>query len=127
ARARVLFLVLDAGPHINKDVKQRMQQLARDAAAKGIRIVPVAASGTDKATEYLMRSLALSTNGTYTFLTDHSGVGSPHMEPSTDHYAVESLNDVLVRVLKSFTYMPDCDQQIPELELAYPDSIVALP
>ncbi len=127
ARARVIFLVLDAGPHINPDVKQRMQQLARQAAAKGIRIVPVAASGTDKATEYLMRALALSTNGTYTFLTDHSGVGQPHMRPSTDHFTVESLNDLMVRVLKSFTYMPDCEQQLPELELAYPDSIVAMP
>jgi len=127
ARARVLFLVLDAGPHINWGVKQRMQQLARQAAAKGIRIVPVAASGTDKATEYLLRTLALSTNGTYTFLTDHSGVGLPHLEPTTDRYEVESLNDLLVRVLKSFTYMPDCQQQLPELELAYPDSVVAVP
>lgn len=127
ARARVLFLVLDAGPHINWGVKQRMQQLARQAAAKGIRIVPVAASGTEKSTEYLMRALALGTNGTYTFLTDHSGVGLPHLEPTTDRYEVESLNDLLVRVLKSFTYMPDCQQQLPELELAYPDSMVAVP
>jgi hypothetical protein len=126
ARARVIFLVLDAGPHINRGVEQRMVQLAREAAAKGIRIVPVAASGTEKSTEYLLRAMALATNGTYTFLTDHSGVGSPHMEPSTDRFAVESLNDVLVRVLKSFTYMPDCDQQLPELELAYPDSIVTM-
>jgi hypothetical protein len=126
ARARVIFLVLDAGPHINPGVKQRMQELARDAAAKGIRIVPIAASGTDKATEYLMRALALSTNGTYTFLTDHSGVGGRHITPSTDHFEVESLNDLLVRVLKSFTYMPDCDQRIPELELSYPDSIITM-
>ena len=126
AHARVIFLVLDAGPHITPDVRQRMKVLSRQAAAKGIRIVPVAASGTDKATEYLMRSLALSTNGTYTFLTDHSGVGGAHMAPTTDHFDVETLNDVLVRILKSFTYMPDCEQQIPDLELAYPDSIVAL-
>lgn len=124
ARARILFLVLDAGPHINPAVQQRMKLLAAQAAAKGIRIVPVAASGTDKAAEYLLRSLALATNGTYTFLTDHSGVGGAHMAPSTDHFEVESLNDLLVRVLKSFTYMPDCQQQLPELELAYPDSSV---
>lgn len=127
ARARVLFLVLDAGPHINWGVKQRMQQLARQAAAKGIRIVPVAASGMEKSTEYLLRALALGTNGTYTFLTDHSGMGLSHTKPTTDHYEVELLNDLLVRVLKSFTYMPDCQQQLPELELAYPDSLVAVP
>lgn len=127
ARARILFLVLDAGPHLTPQVRQRMRELAAQAAAKGIRIVPVAASGTDKATEYLMRSLALATNGTYTFLTDHSGVGLHHIEPSTDKYAVESLNSLLVRILKSFTYMPDCQQQLPELALDYPDSTVQVP
>ncbi len=124
ARAKIIFLVLDAGPHPGTEGK--MQELIRQAAAKGIRIVTVGASGIDKATEYLMRTLALGTNGTYTFLTDHSGVGNPHMAPTTDTYDVESLNNLLVRVLKSYTYMPDCQQQIPELELNYPDSIVAL-
>ncbi len=124
ARARIIFLVLDAGPH--PGTEEKMQKLIRQAAAKGIRIITVGASGIDKATEYLMRTLALGTNGTYTFLTDHSGVGNPHMAPTTDSYDVESLNNLLVRVLKSFTYMPDCQQQIPELELNYPDSIVAL-
>lgn len=122
ARARIIFLVLDAGAHPGSE--GRMQELIRQAASKGIRIVTVAASGIDKAAEYLMRTLALGTNGTYTFLTDHSGVGGPHMEPSTDNYKVESLNNLLVRILKSYTYMPDCQQQIPELELNYPDSLV---
>lgn len=127
ARARVLFLVLDAGPHITPAVQLRMRQLVRQAAAKGIRIVPVAASGTDKATEYLMRTLALGTNGTYTFLTDHSGIGLPHTAPSTDRYEVELLNALLVRIIKSYTYMPDCQQQLPDLALDYPDSTVIAP
>lgn len=127
ARARVLFLILDAGPHITPEVQQKIQALTKQAASKGIRIVPITASGTGKATEYLMRTLALGTNGTYTFLTNHSGVGSDHLEPTTDHYDVESLNDLLVRVLKSYTYMPGCDQQIPELELGYADSLVIDP
>lgn len=127
ARARVLFLILDAGPHITPEVQGKMQVLIKQAADKGIRIVPITASGTGKGTEYLMRTLALGTNGTYTFLTNHSGVGYDHIEPTTDHYDVESLNDLLVRVLKSYTYMPGCDQQIPELELDYPDSLVVEP
>lgn len=127
ARARVLFLILDAGPHITPEVQRKMQSLTKQAAAKGIRIVPITASGTGKATEYLMRTLALGTNGTYTFLTNHSGVGNDHIEPTTDHYDVESLNDLLVRVLKSYTYMPGCDQQIPDLDLNYPDSLVLEP
>ncbi|MBL0128185.1 MAG: T9SS type A sorting domain-containing protein [Flavobacteriales bacterium] len=127
ARARIILLILDAGPHITPEIQQKMQRLTRQAADKGIRIIPITASGTDKATEYLMRTLALGTNGTYTFLTNHSGVGNDHIEPTTDHYDVESLNDLLVRVLKSYTYMPGCDQRIPELELGYPDSLVMDP
>lgn len=127
ARTRIIFLVLDAGPHRNHGVKQNLKALVRQAAAKGIRIVPLAASGIDKSTEYLLRSLALGTNGTYTFLTRHSGVGSGHLEPTTDQYTVESLNDLLVRILKSYTYMPDCAQEIPDLALNYPDSLVAPP
>lgn len=124
ARVRIIFLVLDAGPHNTPQVRQRMRELVREASAKGIRIVTVAASGIDKATEYLLRSVALGTNGTYTFLTNHSGVGLPHIEPTTDHYGVESLSGLLARILKSYTYMPDCQQEIPELGLGLPDSLV---
>ena len=125
ARARILFLILDAPPHQGSQTNERLQRLILQAAEKGIRIVPVGASGIDKSTEYLMRALALGTNGTYTFLTDHSGIGNSHIKPSTDSYEVETLNAILVRILKSYTYMPDCQQNIPDLALNIPDSIVS--
>ncbi len=125
ARARILFLILDAPPHQGSQINERLQRLMLQAAEKGIRIVPVGASGIDKSTEYLMRALALGTNGTYTFLTDHSGIGNSHIKPSTDSYEVETLNAILVRILKSYTYMPDCQQNIPDLALNIPDSIVS--
>ncbi len=126
ARTRLIFLILDAPPH-NTDMNQeKLKELIQQAADKGIRIVPIGASGINKSTEYLMRTLALGTNGTYTFLTDHSGIGNEHIEPTTDDYKVETLNNLLVRILKSYTYMPDCEQNIPELELDYPDSLVNL-
>lgn len=124
ARTRLLFLIMDAPPHNNGTNRAKMEQLMRDAASKGIRIVPVGASGINKATEYLLRTLAIGTNGTYTFLTNHSGIGNAHLEPSTDEYKVESFNDMMVRILKSYTYMPDCEQNIPDLNLQYPDSLV---
>lgn len=127
ARARILFLILDAPPHKTDPIRTKMEQLIRQAAEKGIRIVPIGASGIDKSTEYLMRCLALGTNGTYTFLTDHSGIGEKHIEPTTDKYDVETLNKMMVRILKSYTYMPDCEQQLPDLDLPYADSIVAYP
>lgn len=124
ARTRVLFLILDAPPHNTAVNQEKLQKIIEQAAEKGIRIVPIGASGINKSTEYLMRALALGTNGTYTFLTDHSGIGNGHIAPSTDKYEVETLNALVVRILKSYTYMPDCNQQIPDLSLDYPDSIV---
>lgn len=108
ARARLLFVLLDAPPHQTPGNVERLQKLARHAAEKGIRIVPVAASGIDKSTEYLMRALALQTNGTYLFITNHSGIGNDHIEPSTDSYKVEMLNDLLLRIIMQFTATGDC-------------------
>lgn len=126
ARARIIFLILDAPPHNTAANQKKLNDLMRQAAEKGIRIVPVGASGINKETEYLMRTLAIATNGTYTFLTDHSGIGNAHIEPSTDTYEVETFNDILVRIVKSYTYMPDCNQNMPELNLNYPDSLVSI-
>lgn len=111
ARARLLFLVLDAPPHQTPDILKKLQRVTTEAAAKGIKIIPVASSGIDKSTEYLLRSLALTTNGTYLFLTDHSGVGGSHIKPSTDKYDVNLLNNLLLKVFYQYTYTPPCDYQ----------------
>lgn len=126
ARTRIVFLILDAPPHSTSAIQERLQLMSKQAARRGIRIVPLVASGIDKATEYLMRNMALATNGTYAFLTDDSGIGESHLAPSTDSYKVELLNDLLVRIIKSYTYMPDCQQEIPSLDLEYPDSLVVV-
>ena len=99
ARARLLFLVLDAPPHDNPANRASLQQSIEEAAAMGIRVIPLAASGVDKNTEFLLRNLDIATGATYTFLTDHSGIGGPHIEPSIGDYDVELLNDLLVRLI----------------------------
>jgi Mg-chelatase subunit ChlD len=106
ARSRILFLIMDAPPH--DKAKDEILALTIKAAAKGIRIVPIACSGTNKPTEYLMRSIALATNGTYLFLTDNSGVGLPHIKPTTDNYNVELLNTILQRVINQMITAPVC-------------------
>jgi hypothetical protein len=108
-RTKLLFLVLDAPPH--DYAKERIRQLTLKAAAMGIRIVPIACSGTDKSTEFLLRSMALATNGTYAFLTDHSGIGNKHIEPATDKYEVELLNNLLQRIIGQFLYAKDCSKE----------------
>jgi hypothetical protein len=50
-----------------------------------------------------MRFFAIATNGTYVFVTDHSGVGNPHLEPSVGEYTVEKLNDLMVRLINEFS------------------------
>jgi hypothetical protein len=109
ARTRILFLVLDAPPH--DAAKSKMMELTRKAAQKGIRIVPVVCSGIDKSTEYLMRAMALATNGSYVFLTDDSGVGNAHIKPTTDEFKVELLNDLLQRLIGEMIYVASCDQK----------------
>ena len=106
ARAKILFLILDAPPH--DEAKERVRTLVIRAAAMGVRIVPVVCSGVDKSTEYLMRSIALATNGSYVFLTDDSGVGDSHIKPTTDNFKVELLNDLLQRVISEFIFMLPC-------------------
>ena len=75
----------------------------------GIRIIPLTASGIGKETEYLMRSLALLTNGTYLFLTDDSGIGGSHIKPTTDSYDVEMMNEMIVRIINQFIDTPNCE------------------
>ncbi|WP_133122193.1 T9SS type A sorting domain-containing protein [Brumimicrobium salinarum] len=129
ARARILFLILDAPPHNTPEIRQKLKAIAQKAAAKGVRIVPLAASGIKKDTEYLMRCFALGTNGSYAFLTNHSGIGNTHIEPSTDEYEVELLNDLLVRIIETYSFMPECDRAITIGEVQDPemnDSLIEL-
>lgn len=117
ALAKLLFLVLDEPPgHDIKKVKQ-LHRLMKQAAQKGIRIIPVAASGTNKSAEYLMRALALATNGHYVFLTDDSGIGDKHAEPTASIYRVEMLNDLLVRLIGQATEIAFCESEAPTTNL----------
>jgi hypothetical protein len=112
ALAKVIFLILDAPPHGDDQSIKNIQDLTKTAAERGIRIVPVTASGIDKSTEYLMRAMALATNGTYVFLTDDSGIGNSHIKPTTDEYQVEFLNDVFIRLIKQYLTIPECEEQV---------------
>lgn len=103
ARTRIAFLVLDAPPHNKPAVISSIQYSVKTAAANGIKLIPVVASGIDKTTEFLMRFIAMYTNGTYVFITDHSGIGNKHLEPSVGEYQVEKLSDLMVRLIKKYS------------------------
>ncbi|MET3035974.1 T9SS type A sorting domain-containing protein [Chryseobacterium sp. NRRL B-14859] len=105
---KIMFLILDAPPHQSEQNTKELYDKIRTAAQKGITIIPLAASDTDKETEYLMRTFALLTNGTYTFLTNDSGIGNNHIKPTTDSYEVEKLNDLLLRLILQRATLPEC-------------------
>lgn len=99
---KLMFLVLDAPPHHTEDNIRRLHEVIRSANEKGIRIIPVASSGVDKETEFLLRFMETTTNGTYVFLTDHSGIGNSHLTPTIGQYKVEYLNDLMVRIINEY-------------------------
>ena len=121
ARTRIAFLILDAPCHTDSATIAMLHEQVLNASAMGVRIVPVVCSGLDESGELLMRSIALTTNGLSFFLTDDSGIGNTHLKPTTDSLKVEHLNDMLVRTIVEFSYMPDCtghwnEEQIEQVD-----------
>jgi hypothetical protein len=95
--ARLMFWVADAPHHDYRAAE--MTAALRTSRDKGIHIYPVASSGIDEFTELGMRSAAQITNGRYVFLTNDSGVGGNHKEPSTPCYFVTKLEQAILRMV----------------------------
>jgi hypothetical protein len=76
-----------------------MASVLMRASGAGIHIYPIASSGIDELTELTMRSAAELTLGRYLFLTNDSGVGNPHKEPSIPCYFVTKLDSAILRVV----------------------------
>lgn len=110
ARTRILFLVLDAPPH--DESKEKIFQLTSKAAAKGIRLVPVVCSGADKSTEYIMRSMALATNGSYVFLADDNAPGFSLNKSNGSVFNIEFFSSLLERIIKQMVFAPKCGEQV---------------
>lgn len=99
---KIMFLLLDAPPHEGAEINKTLADSIRKAGSEGIHIIPVSASGIDKKTEFLLRAMAVSTDGTYVFLTDDSGVGGSHIEPTIGDYDVELLNELMIRLINKY-------------------------
>lgn len=98
--ARVLVVIADAPPkRYSTQFTYREAMIA--AAQRGIRILPVAASGSNRQVEVLFRAMGTFTSTPYVYLTDDSGIGNAHQEADTDRVAVEYFNDLLTRLMIS--------------------------
>jgi len=96
---KINLLVADAPPHDRHlDETWEAGLISR---TRGIHIVPLAASGVDKTAEFVMRSMAQITGGRFLFLTDDSGIGNPHAEPTVDCYIVTRLDGLVTRTISS--------------------------
>jgi hypothetical protein len=96
---RLLIQVADAPPHSGDS--SSYLRAAKAAAGKGVQIFTLGASGVGPEAEYLMRQASAATGGRYMFLTDDSGVGLSHEEPSISCYRVTKLSRLLTRILAS--------------------------
>lgn len=70
---QLMFLLADAPPQVRRDVQMPHTQTATLAAGAGMKIFPIAASGTDDQAEYAMRELAFVTGGRFVFLAYSGG------------------------------------------------------
>ena len=95
--SRLMFWVTDA-PHHEQD-GPAVAAAIRQAVERDVHIYPVAASGVDELAEYTMRAAAQLTLGRYLFLTDDSGVGNSHKEPSIPCYFVTRLDHAILRMI----------------------------
>lgn len=95
--AKAVLLIADAPPHA-EGIAPALASTGR-LRARGVQIVPVAASGVEDSAQYMMRTMAVLTQGRYLFLTDDSGVGDRHAEPDLACYAVTRLDGLIARVL----------------------------
>jgi hypothetical protein len=97
ATARIAFWVADAPHHVQN--ASAMAAAIGQSRAQGIHIYPVASSGVDEFTELTMRTAAQMTLGRYLFLTNDSGIGGPHKEPSIPCYFVTKLDSAILRMV----------------------------
>ncbi|MFM1898970.1 MAG: hypothetical protein RL577_1210 [Bacteroidota bacterium] len=107
ALARLAFLVLDAPAHDGVDA-ERVRKATAIAAQKGIRLIPVVASGIDQSTEFLMKYIAAMTAGEYVYITDDSGVGNGHLKPTGVENNSDLLNHQLLAIIREYTQTKAC-------------------
>jgi Mg-chelatase subunit ChlD len=97
---RLVFLIADAPPHVGRGPSYVDTITA--AAAKGIRVYPIASSGTDDQAEFVMRQIAQATLGRFVFLSYGAGgaaVGSgSNIDP--DAYDTLALDALVIRLVE---------------------------
>jgi hypothetical protein len=104
ASARLLFLMMDASSQQGGKISNRLQQIIKTAAKKGIRIIPITSSHIDLDTEFMVRSMAVTTNGTAVFIQNRqpSFNGRPS-ESTIGEFRSEPISTLLTRIILQYS------------------------
>ena len=106
ASARLLFLLMDASSQQAGKNTNRLQQLIKTAAKKGIRIIPITSSHLDLDTEFMVRSMAVTTNGTSVFIQNRqSSFNGRPSEPTIGEYKSEPLPSLVTRLILQYSHI----------------------
>lgn len=118
---KIMIMLLDAPCHSDTGSKNRIKRCIQKASSLGIHIIPVAASGIDKSTEFLLKNIAIATNGEYVYITDDSKIGNGHIQPTGGKSEVKPLNDLLIETIFKYTG-ESCKQKA--IQIAPIDTII---
>ena len=99
---KLAFMIFDAPPHSDRNDLDVLNTAIKTASERGIRIIPVVSSNSERNTELFGRALSICTNGEYVFLTDDSGIGGSHLEPIIGDYQVEKLYDIIIKIIDEY-------------------------
>ena len=96
-KARILFWAVDKLPSAKFSNKTLIHSTIKQAAAKGIQIVPIVTKSVDKETEFFLRFVANATNGEYIFLTEKEN--TDYVRPSIGSVKATPLSVLLENFL----------------------------
>ena len=101
----LIVLIADAPPVIERAVETPYTASALTALERGVKILPVAASGTDNQAEYVFRELAYVTGGRFVFLSygvhGDAGTATGELTDITpDDYDQLPLDQLVVRLVE---------------------------
>ncbi len=114
AAARFIFFAVDAAPKYEEQTAKQLQQLLAKAKTRNLQIVPIAGVNIDAELTYLLKSMALSTNGFYLELdtgkgeTDISSVVEEmqwRMAPACEEEEKKSLLNCFPNPAREYTYV----------------------
>ena len=99
---KLMIVIADAPPQVKRDVPQPYTATALKAAARGMKILPVVASGADNQAEYVMRELAFVTGGRFVFLSygEAGSATGDSTDITSDDYDELPLDQLIVRLVQ---------------------------